>query len=195
MTTSRSAFTIVELAVTAALLSISLWILGGIFTSANGAVRTGTDRMEIETNGSRTMRRIVDALRAADVGSIAALPSPPFSADTIDFQVVGIYRDQDVIVSGPRRIDIDPDLRSVRWSENPGLGSTLTTYWSSGVTDLLEGELLNGLDDNGNGLIDEAGLCFTREDALVTVRLTLQEDQGDGTPMTRTWTTRVSCRN
>ncbi len=42
------------------------------------------------------------------------------------------------------------------------------------VAPFLEGEIPNGMDDNGNGLIDERGLSFTFDRHSVRIRLTTQ---------------------
>jgi hypothetical protein len=66
--------------------------------------------------------------------------------------------------------------------------------WSTAVAALLEGELANGLDDNGNGLIDEPGLAFTVDGNDVTVLLTLEREVRGGRSIARTFTSTVRCR-
>lgn len=78
---------------------------------------------------------------------------------------------------------------------------TLATEWTQvvvdGVSDLLEGETLNGADDNGNGLIDESGLYFKLAGSQLTIYLTMEKT--DGRPNGRTWkatcSTTVQLRN
>jgi hypothetical protein len=59
----------------------------------------------------------------------------------------------------------------------------------------MEGELANGIDDNGNGVIDEKGLCFVVEGNRVTIRLTIDKPGPDGKHYRRTLETTVTCRN
>jgi hypothetical protein len=59
----------------------------------------------------------------------------------------------------------------------------------------MEGEVMNNLDDNGNGLVDESGLCFTFEDNTVTVRLTLEAEGPDRATLSRVFQGLVFCRN
>ncbi|MEW6071147.1 MAG: hypothetical protein AB1726_00950 [Planctomycetota bacterium] len=71
----------------------------------------------------------------------------------------------------------------------------LAIVLSRGVRELLAGEMPNGVDDNGNGLIDEAGFCANlREDAL-DLRLTPECTDAEGRPILRTMETSVLLRN
>ena len=59
----------------------------------------------------------------------------------------------------------------------------------------LAGELPNGMDDNGNGLIDEKGLSFVVDRDSVTIRLTLERVSNDGSVISKTVQSTVTCRN
>ena len=63
------------------------------------------------------------------------------------------------------------------------------------MRELLEGELANGLDDNGNGLIDENGAAFARDGRDLRLYLTLEGLARDGRPVTRTLETTIWARN
>jgi hypothetical protein len=54
-----------------------------------------------------------------------------------------------------------------------------------GVPERLEGETENGEDDNGNGLVDEPGLCFALEGTELSVRLTVARRLANGGPVVR----------
>ena len=71
-------------------------------------------------------------------------------------------------------------------------GLTVLTRW---VRPFLEGEIDNGKDDNGNGLIDEPGFCLDRVGDVWTLRLSLQRRDGAGRTVTRTMETAVRPRN
>jgi hypothetical protein len=66
------------------------------------------------------------------------------------------------------------------------------THW---VRELLEGEEENGIDDNGNGLVDERGFCVERFGETLVVRLTLQRADAEGHLLTRTAVTSTRVRN
>jgi hypothetical protein len=164
-----------------------------VASSARGAFRTGSAGMDSESEGSRTMRRILDALRTTDFDSISAVPSLPFSAPSIDFQQCLGYQDKQTEYSAVRRISVEDG--SVALRESPGVAGDYASTWCGGVAALGEGELFNGVDDNGNGLIDETGLCFSRQGLLLSVSLTLESEGADGQPVARTWTSSLLCRN
>jgi prepilin-type N-terminal cleavage/methylation domain-containing protein len=191
---TRAGFTLVELIVATGILAAAFWMVGRSFSSGRQAFRTTASIMEIDAEGNRTMRRIVEALRASEAGSISSIPTAPFHSTSADFQILEQYDGSQTPLSAPRSISIDAPGMSVMWTENPGLANERRTRWSNDVAPLLEGETLNGVDDNGNGLIDEAGLCFSREGNLVTIGITIRA-AGPSGPLTRTWMAQVACRN
>jgi len=191
---SRAGLTLVEVAVSFGLLGIVFSGLAMMLGQTNRAVQSGSAVMSLESRGSRTMHRIVDALRRADLASISAVPDAPFSSGAITFQKNLGYGESAVEWSTPHAIAVDAN-GVITISEDVGLASERATPWCSGVPALLEGEILNGIDDNGNGLSDEPGLCFTRTGSLLTIRFTLEGQTPEGVPLTRTWMTRVLCRN
>jgi hypothetical protein len=69
------------------------------------------------------------------------------------------------------------------------------TVLVSGVTELFDGELANGADDNDNGLINEAGLSFSSDGNVVTLRLSCQRRGEGGRLLTKTAETAVRLRN
>lgn len=190
----RAAFTLIETILALSLVAGTFWIAFQSIDTGRRAFRTSAAVMDLESDGNRTLRRIVDALRAAEEASISAIPQAPFSSSSVDFQILERYDGSKTPLSAPRNISIDATTASVMWVENPGLASERRTRWSNDVSALLEGEIANGVDDNGNGLIDEAGLCFSREGRLIRVGLTITTNGPDG-PLTRTWTASLQCRN
>jgi hypothetical protein len=79
--------------------------------------------------------------------------------------------------------------------ENAGTASERTIVLTRWVRELLEGELPNGEDDNGNGLIDEPGLSFDVIGEVWTIRLTLERPDNKGRLVTHTVQTSVKTRN
>jgi prepilin-type N-terminal cleavage/methylation domain-containing protein len=70
-----------------------------------------------------------------------------------------------------------------------------STVLVRGVQRYLEGEIPNGTDDNGNGLIDEPGLSVVREGNLLRVRLSLARSGPDSRRIIRTLESVVALRN
>ena len=65
------------------------------------------------------------------------------------------------------------------------------------VSEYLEGEIWNNLDDNGNGIADEQGLCMTYDEdsATLMIRITIQQVGEKGRVSTSTVQTAVRIRN
>ena len=62
------------------------------------------------------------------------------------------------------------------------------------VREFLEGEIPNGKDDNGNGRVDERGLCFVLEGEILRILLTL-EQPGAPRRVTRTASSALGMRD
>ena len=69
---------------------------------------------------------------------------------------------------------------------------TVLTHW---VREYLEGEIPNGKDDNGNGLVDEPGLCFDVIGEVWTIRLTLERRDSKNRSVMHTAQTSIKTRN
>ena len=63
------------------------------------------------------------------------------------------------------------------------------------VREYLEGEIPNGSDDNGNGLMDERGFSADVADGVWTLRLTVERRDASGRLVTKTHETSVRPRN
>ena len=91
--------------------------------------------------------------------------------------------------------EIELEQSNVVWKENPDEAEERRVSWTTMVRPLLEGEVPNGLDDNGNGIIDENGLSFVLDGDSVLIRLTLERIDENGNASTRSVDARVTCRN
>lgn len=194
-TTPRSGFTLLEMMIAAALLSILLGGLTMLLSTTQGTYETSTSAMNLEREGSRAMRRIVDAVRCSDLASIQAVPEEPLSATSFLFQAAGPYVNGQTQWSDPQQIHFEAADGTIVWTENPGTPEEQSANWCRGVADTLEGEELNFADDNGNGLMDERGLAFVRSGDSLRIYLTLEVMGPDGEIDQKTWTSQVTCRN
>ena len=190
---SRSGLTIVEAVVSVALLALVFSAFTLVVQAARRQQREGMQSLEIERTGNRVVDRIVGLLRYADATSFFPIAAPPLSSSTIGFQVVEGWAGAPV-VSGPQDLALSPDGRIV-WTLDAGLPTEQSVGLASGVPALLEGESANGVDDNGNGLVDEPGLCFARSGGVLLVRFTLQRTGAEGEDLVRTFEARVNPRN
>jgi hypothetical protein len=103
--------------------------------------------------------------------------------------------DGEVVWSAPEEIRLGDAGGTVEWRENPGAAEERRVVWTTLVSPLLEGEEVNGVDDNGNGLIDEDGLSFVLEGQRIVIRLTLRRPEVDGRTVQQTVEQVVHCRN
>ena len=192
---SRSGFTLIEVLIVAMILGIVLYGVLGVLAASSSSYRHSSASLDMESRGSRLMERLVDALRRSGGTTLTSVPVNPLWTTTLDFQrsqgfegVAGNWSE----VEGLR---VDLAVGSLRWLREPEMASQAVIDDVQSVRPMLEGEIANGLDDNGNGLIDEPGFCVTRENNAIRLHLTLEEEGPNGSTLTRSWSTRVTTRN
>jgi hypothetical protein len=198
---------------------IVITLLGAVIGSILAVMRTstraigvGTTDARLESLASQTLDQIASRLRSSQRATMTPTLSAPFSSSQITFQPsVGILNG--VTVWGPvERIAFeyapsDPndgvdndgdgfvDQGRVVWVQDVGGANERSVVWADGVSEYLHGETLDTTDENGNGLVDEHGLCFDFDGTSVMVRLTLQARDASGVTLTRTVQERVFFRN
>ena len=119
---------------------------------------------------------------APDGGNQERVGLQASATDAID----GVDNDKDGLV----------DERVLVWIEDLGLASQSNRILCRNVSASLEGELPgNGLDDNANGLIDEAGLSIAFDGERVTLGLTLERITSQGERLQHTSWRVVALRN
>jgi hypothetical protein len=208
---AASGMTLIEVVISAALLTLVIGSLVMVSQASGRAYRTGALASELELRAAAVTERIVTELRTVVFESL--VPDP---------EVVGAERIEYVQATGMTGVDIEQSaLRRLAFEyeigelndglDNNGNGlvdegrliltenvgevnerSRVLTRW---VAERLEGELENGLDDNGNDLVDESGFVLERIGESLTVRMTLQKVDQGGRLMTRSIRTSVRLRN
>lgn len=191
----RAGFTLIEVLIAMALMGLLMAVVSMTMESSRGAVRMSTAVTKVENLCYRAIYRIVNEVRDAGKVTLAPALAPPLSSPEINFQNSLGYVAGAPVWGAPLRIQFVPGSGRVTWTENPGLANERSVGLVNWVADYLEGELPNGVDDNGNGLIDERGLCFTYVDNLLKIRLTLELPGPNNTIITRTLESQVFCRN
>jgi len=101
----------------------------------------------------------------------------------------------EVIWGNPEQIGLRGDGSQLYWGQNVGEVEERIVVWCNTVSEMLEGELLNGYDDNGNNLDDELGLSFDKNGKSITIRMTLVTVDKEGRSREVTEQTTVTCRN
>jgi len=189
-----SGMTIIEMAVTCLLMALVFGSLAMALASSRTVFERGSRTMTLEQDSSRILRRLTDALRGADAASLPLVPPSPLSSAVMDFQTQEGYDGKTWTWSGPRRLVFDPAAGTLSWIDDFGLPTEKQSVWARNIPALFDGEIANGADDNGNGLIDEGGFCITREGNLLVLRITV-DGQGpvDG-GSTRTAEVRIALR-
>lgn len=188
-------WTLLELLMGLVLLTLLVMKTYETVSVATEAAEDVTEDVVIEDQARRVLRQIAYAVMGANRESLAPDAAAPFSTEDLRYQVNLGIQDGVVVWSDPEQIAMNEDDLEVFWRQNPDAEGERRVVWTKLVSPYLEGELPNGMDDNGNGLIDEEGLSFTVAGDSVTIRITLQRQAGDGELLTRTLETTVTCRN
>jgi hypothetical protein len=175
-------------------------VIGNVYMvlgDSSKAFGSQTTVFEAETQARRTLDRIALAVVGASRDTLFQTPSAPASTPELNFTTSQGLQDGAVLEGNPQRITLSnaDGYHQVTWAENPDTESERKSVWTKFAAEFLEGETLNGDDDNGNGLIDEKGLNFVLEGNSVLVQLTIARKAADGTWITRTLEARVTCRN
>ena len=209
---SRSGFTIVEMALAAALFAV-------LFGSAAMALLEGADAYKatrINSNVETRVRRAIDrvASELMSTGQETLLPDPigQFGASDLVFQrAVGTNGD-DVVWGNQIRFAFEYengeaddgvdnndngliDEGVLVMTRDDGGANEQRVVLVHGVTEFLEGETADGNDENGNGVIDEAGFNVHRVGDTLTLRLSVAGVSPQAGVIVRTLETSIRLRN
>jgi len=192
---SRSGFTLMEITLAGSLLMIVAVKAHGALNSATNGIDKETQRAFIEEQARRVLRQVGFAIMGSNRDSLLPGTEGNISSGELSYRVNLGISDGDVVWSDMNKVAMDNDDLKVFHAINPNQDDESRVYWTNLVAPFLEGEIPNGMDDNGNGLIDETGLSFVIDGNSVTIRMTLQRILDDGTTLTETVSTVVTCRN
>jgi type II secretory pathway pseudopilin PulG len=197
-----AAFTLIEAVVALALVAL---VIGNVYTilwGSSRAISTRSSDYEADVQARRALDRIAMALIGAHASSLYFTTEAPGSQAVLNFQENIGLQDQDhdgvteLALGAPERIARTNDAGGeITWFENPGTADERRVVWVKHVPDFGLGEEVNGLDDNGNGLIDEGGLAFVKEGRSLRIVLSLRRPQLAGGVIERQLETFVTCRN
>jgi hypothetical protein len=190
----RAGLSALEIVVGVALLAVVTAKVVIVSSEASTLSNDDIANIVVEDEARLTLDRIAYAVMESDRASLLPDAETPAFSSQIRYRVsLGIENGQ-VVWDDPEQIVLDPDDRRLRWIQDPGGAGERSVVWCDAVRDLLEGELPNGVDDNGNGLIDETGVTFEVDGNTVTINLTLEKEMRGGRRIMRTVTTTVTCR-
>ena len=208
----RQGFTLIELLVSVTILGVMLYSLSLVVTQGRGAYRTADARANLESELRRAIDRVTSEMVGIGAGSFFPDPSGDYGTDTLSFRkATGVTGD--VIDWGPlsqlsfeyAEAEVDDGVDNngnglvdegvVVLTVNVGDAEEASAVLCRNVSELLEGEVLNLADDNGNGTFDERGFSIQQTGQLLEIRLTLLALDGDGRPLSRTISTSMRLRN
>ena len=191
---TRSGMTLLEVLLAATLFSILIYKAVMTLSTAMEASSTEMTDIVVEDHARKVLHQVAKAVMSSDRETLNPATPAPFSSDDIRYRVNLGIQDGAVVWSDPELIALEEDEERVFWARNPDSPESVRVVWTSLVSPYLEGEIPNGMDDNGNGLIDERGLSFDVDRNAITIRLTLDRTV-DGRAITKTVETTVTCRN
>lgn len=132
----RSGFTLVEVMITVTLIGVVLGSVVTIGVSGANAFRTGAVRNDIESNARRCLDQLTRELLTARRGSINALPeSPNWDNQLLFDRFDGVSAADGSLSWMPMRIAFQYE----------------------------DGEIDDGADNDGDGLVDEGEIVLTRD--------------------------------
>lgn len=186
----KHGFSLVELTIA---LTMTLLVVGGsslMLRRGSDKLRSGAAEVSSTMRVTRALDEIVEALRMASAESLTVASPAPEGSTWIEFRrALGMDFETGVVRFGEReRIALDPDPQAVVrpdydivWIADVGLASERRRVLLRGVRRMLEGENPgNGADDNGNGLVDERGLCFDLREERIDVHLSVEVENSVG---------------
>lgn len=134
-TTGKTGFSVIEMVISVSIVGI---LLSSIFFAGQRGIalfETGSVNNDVNSRAGRTMARIVREMIGADVPVADPALEPPFGTSEIDYRYPLGVAGGAPVWSTPTRLTLE----------------------------LAEGELDNGVDDNGNDLVDERSIVMIRE--------------------------------
>jgi len=124
----------VELLISISVLSLILYSFGLVLSQGEGAYRSAQSMSSLETRSRRAIRRVVTELNGAGQSILWPDPANEFGTATLFF-----------------RTPVGVTDGAIDWGPLTSLGF-----------DYAEGELDDGIDNNGNGLVDEGAIVLIR---------------------------------
>jgi len=191
----RAAFTVVEVVIAMTLIGLVLTKLTLVMDEARRAHQEESISMALDDQAMELMDKIAFAIVGSSAESLDPTPAAPFYSGTIHYQISLGVEDGKAVWSDPEVIGLTEDSGQVYWGQNVGAADERIVVWANTVSEMLEDELLNGVDDNGNDLADELGLAFVLDEKAVTIRLSLERERDGGKKIQVTKETTVTCRN
>ena len=198
----RSGFSLIELAIVVAVLSLTLAGLAAFEVSNRQSLAQTAAVGSAQERAHRALERVLHELEGASIATLVPDPTGALGSDQLVFQRSnGVDAAGHVLWSTRTRIALLPDDgETLDGTDENGNGladecKLVLTYGygsaaprevtlAHGLLALFPGELRNGSDDDGNGVVDEGGFNLRRVGNLLSLRIALQARGPDGRPCT-----------
>jgi hypothetical protein len=188
-----------EVLAAAALMSV-LTMLALLMTRSSAefysrASINGATELAIESTLNEISNELLES-RPSTITQPAGLLTPPSSSSTLTFRRVAHYEPATGIYEFGPLTRIAVENNAIYISTDVESSSPQQRMIMEHVATLAKDEIANGLDDNGNGLVDEAGLAFVLETPFtVRVHLSLERRNAEGSMEVVSGSTLVQLRN
>ncbi len=188
-------FTVIELLISVTLIGLILAKLVIVMGEARRTHQEESISMALEDQAAGLIDRVAYAIVGSDADTLVPYMVAPFPASELHYRVSLGVEDGQPVWGAPEVIGLREDGSQVYWGENVGEMDERVVVWANTVSQMLEDELMNGVDDNQNDLADELGLSFVMDGKSVIIRLTLERGREEGDKVQVTRETTVTCRN
>lgn len=166
-----------------------------VISSADRFSRDASISVALEDQARMVLDRVLYSIMSTSRESLIPDADSPLHSSELSYQVNLGIENGEVVWSDPESIRLEGGDTQVVWHEDLFGLDDRRVVWSNLVRPFLEGEIPNGVDDNGNGLVDEKGMSFVIEGNHVTVRLTLERTNDAGETFTVDVWAVATCRN
>ncbi|MDF1801022.1 MAG: prepilin-type N-terminal cleavage/methylation domain-containing protein [Planctomycetota bacterium] len=206
-------FTMVELAVSAVILSMMMGFILMVQTTGQAAADQTGMQDEADSRLTRALERAANELRSVVDATIwENIASLDAGASQVTFQALESLQNG-VATTGPvKRLEVEletseqldgidndgdglVDEGALYLTQALGEADEMRVLLCRGVRNTFSGETLDLTDENGNGLVDEGGFHVGREGDRLIIRLALEVARSDGSRVERTGEVSVRIRN
>jgi hypothetical protein len=211
-TRRESGVTLTEVLLVSALVVTMVGAMYGLLRAGTDTYAIGVTRADVENHAHSAVDQVAEALIYSGNTVIQPFACAPLGTSSITYQECTGYEAGGRLWGDPVEFLLVPDpadpddgkdnnrnglvdegmlIRIVHPAGGPPRKTVLTRW----VRKYLQGETRNGKDDNGNGLVDERGFSLCRTGEVWTVRLTVEQVDDKGRPLTATAETTLRPRN
>jgi prepilin-type N-terminal cleavage/methylation domain-containing protein len=208
----RRGFTLIELVLALALLSVVLLGVTEISSGTSDAYTESSTRSDCEHRAQRALIEVATVLQSCGTDQLLDDPVGELGLSTLDFDLPTAFSDGELDWTQHLRLELqlEPgetddgtdedgdgliDERQLVLIRGVGGPAPRSKVLASGVLELGEGEIANLVDDDGDGTVDEPGFCVRREDRSLLLQLTLGGRVRNGEPFACSVATAITLRN